>query len=135
MPRSTGVRLQDRLKSRAAALKRETHALAIAFADPRTPWLARIVVALTVAYALSPIDLIPDPIPVLGYLDDLVIVPAGIALALKLIPSGVMVDARASAADPVTEARMGRWGVAIVAMVWALGAAFVLALWWRLSRR
>ena len=118
MPQHRRERLQDRLKHRAAALKHETHALAIAFADPRTPWLARIVVALTIAYALSPIDLIPDPIPVLGYLDNLVLVPAGIVLALKLIPESVMVDARAHAEDPAIEAQMGRWGIGIVAAVW-----------------
>jgi uncharacterized membrane protein YkvA (DUF1232 family) len=127
--------LRDRLSERAAALKRETHALVLAYADPRTPLLAKVVTVLTVAYALSPIDLIPDPIPVLGYLDDLLIVPAGIALARLLIPEHVMADARNRAADPATEARLGRWGGVIVAVVWAVAALTVAAFVWRLLRR
>ena len=67
----------DQLKARARALKTDTAALYFAFRDPRTPWAARLVAILTVAYAFSPIDLIPDFVPVLGYLDDLIIVPAG----------------------------------------------------------
>ena len=69
------------LKARARALKTETYALYLAARDPRTPWYAKGLVLLIVAYALSPIDLIPDFVPVLGYLDDLIIVPGGIALA------------------------------------------------------
>lgn len=132
MPRPS---LRDRLSERAASLKRETHALVLAYADPRTPWLARVVVVVTVAYALSPIDLIPDPIPVLGYLDDLLIVPAGIALARLLIPEHVMADARNRAADPEMEARLGRWGAIIVSAVWAVAALTVAAFVWRLVRR
>ncbi|MCL5612169.1 MAG: YkvA family protein, partial [Chloroflexi bacterium] len=73
----------DKLKQRARTLKHETIALYFAFRDPRTPWYAKIFAALVVAYAFSPIDLIPDFIPVLGYLDDLILVPAGIALAVR----------------------------------------------------
>ena len=69
----------EKLKSRAQTLQADAHALLIAFRDPRTPWAARGLIALVAAYALSPIDLIPDFIPVLGYLDDLILVPAGIA--------------------------------------------------------
>ena len=74
----------DRLRQRARSLKRETYALYLAVRDPRTPWYARVLGVLVVGYALSPIDLIPDFIPVLGYLDDLLLVPLGIAVVLKL---------------------------------------------------
>ncbi|MBC7951597.1 MAG: DUF1232 domain-containing protein [Rhodospirillaceae bacterium] len=99
------------------ALKRETLALTIAARDPRTPWAARVVAALVVAYALSPIDLIPDFIPVLGYLDDLILVPLGIWLVLRLIPPEVMADARIQAAQA---GRPGSnwWGLVIVVTVW-----------------
>ena len=76
----------EKLKSRARALKHEAFAVYLAAKDPRTPWYAKAVAFLTIAYAFSPIDLIPDFIPILGYLDDLFIVPAGIALAVRLIP-------------------------------------------------
>src|SRR6267154_2529969 len=87
----------EQLKSRARALKNETFAIYLAAKDPRTPWIAKAVAFITIAYAFSPIDLIPDFIPILGYLDDLFIVPAGIALALRLIPPEVMVDCQVKA--------------------------------------
>ena len=80
----------DRWKQWARALKTEVYALYLAYRDPRVPWYARLFAACVVGYAFSPIDLIPDPIPVLGYLDDLVLVPLGVALALRLIPAEVM---------------------------------------------
>ena len=84
-------------KDRAKKLKTEIHALLIAYRDPRTPWIAKAWVLLVIAYALSPIDLIPDFIPVLGYLDDLILLPLGIALALRLIPADIMAEAREKA--------------------------------------
>src|SRR5512146_897709 len=95
------------LKSRARALKTETHALYLAARDPRTPWYAKGLVLLIVAYALSPIDLIPDFVPVLGYLDDLIIIPGGIVLALKLIPPQVMEQARQQAQESSLDKRAG----------------------------
>src|SRR5579859_5377671 len=83
------------LKRRARVLKRDICALYLAVRDPRTPWYARAVAAAVLAYALSPLDLIPDFIPVIGYLDDLIVVPLGIALALRLIPEQVMSECRA----------------------------------------
>ena len=83
-----------RLKEWARALKRDVHALYLAALDPRVSWQAKALAACVAAYALSPIDLIPDFIPVLGYLDDLVIVPLGIWLAVTLIPPDVMRDCR-----------------------------------------
>jgi len=135
MPEEFRGSLRERMSRRAAALKRETHALVLAYTDARTPWLARAVTLLTVAYALSPIDLIPDPIPVIGYLDDLLIVPAGIALAIKLIPDDVLADARAGAAKPEVEARLSRWGLGIVIGVWLLSATVLGAFVSRLVAR
>lgn len=92
----------DGLKQRAQALKVELQALLIAYRDPRTPWIARAWSVCVLAYAFSPIDLIPDFIPILGYLDDLLLLPLGIALAIKLVPRQVMDDARkkASGVEP-----------------------------------
>ena len=80
----------DQWRQRARSLKADTYALYLACRDPRVPWYAKLLAATVVAYAFSPIDLIPDFVPVLGYLDDLVIVPLGIALAVKLIPAPIL---------------------------------------------
>ena len=87
----------DRLKAKARSLKQETHAIYLAARDPRTPWYARALVWCVAAYAFSPIDLIPDFIPVLGYLDDLIIIPAGLALVVRLIPPEALAQARETA--------------------------------------
>ena len=108
-----------RWRKRVRALKFEVVALAIALRDPRTPVAARLLIMLVLAYALSPIDLIPDFIPVLGLLDDLVLVPLGIAFALRLVPAPVMVEARERAATQRERSRRHVW----------LGAALVLAIW------
>ncbi len=106
------------LKQRARALKKEVFAVYLAARDPRTPWYAKTIALLTVAYALSPIDLIPDFIPILGYLDDLIIVPAGLALALRLIPAEVMAEARAQAASSSVSRRVGYVGMGFILLVW-----------------
>lgn len=114
----------DELRATAVRLRREVRALGLACRDPRVPWYAKVGAAVVVAYALSPIDLIPDFIPVLGYLDDLVLVPLGIVLVLRMVPREVMIDCRARAtAEPMND---GRWiaAAAVVAM-WALGALLV----------
>jgi uncharacterized membrane protein YkvA (DUF1232 family) len=85
-------------KARVAALRNESYALYLASRDPRTPWYAKLLVAGVVAYAVSPIDLIPDFIPVLGQLDDMILLPIGIALAIRLVPSAVLEEKRAQAA-------------------------------------
>jgi len=96
-------------------------ALWIAARDPRTPWYAKIVAAAVAAYALSPIDLIPDFIPVLGYLDDLIIVPLGILLVVKMIPTDLMAEFRAQAAN---RDKPTSWaGLAVIAVVWFAVAA------------
>ncbi len=115
-------------KRRARQLKTELHALALAYRDPRTPWYARFCAAVVVAYAFSPIDLIPDPIPVLGYLDDLVLIPLGIALALRLIPPQVMADCRARAQDAARSGQPVNWIAAgVIVAIWIALAA--LAIW------
>ena len=113
------------LQQRAQQLKAETLVLYLAARDPRTPWYAKLLVAGVVAYALSPIDLIPDFIPVLGYLDDLILIPLGIALAIKIIPEIVLNDCRARVqalqAKPVSRVA-GLIIVCIWLLLTALGA-------------
>ena len=117
----------EKLKARAKSLKREIDALYLAARDPRTPWYAKAVIACVVAYALSPIDLIPDFIPVLGYLDDLLLLPLGIYLALKLIPTEVLIDARRRAAGtPSTLPK--RWSVALFIIILWLVALVVVGI-------
>lgn len=116
-----------RWRERVRALREEVHALLLAYRDPRVPWHARFLVAAVVAYALSPIDLIPDFIPVLGYLDDLLLVPLGIALAVRMIPPEVLAECRerARAGEPADAPR--RWIVAaVVAGLWASVAVYLL---------
>ena len=84
-------------KEKAWNLKRDIYTIYLAYKDPRVPWHARIFAACVVAYAFSPIDLIPDPIPILGYLDDLILIPLGIALAIKMIPPDVFKECREKA--------------------------------------
>lgn len=119
-----------RLKGRARSIKRDTHAVYLACRDPRTPWYAKVLAGVVVAYALSPIDLIPDFIPVLGYLDDLIIVPFGIALAVKMIPDAVLVDCRAMA--QIASERPGdRRAAAVIVAIWLATAALLIWLVYR----
>jgi uncharacterized membrane protein YkvA (DUF1232 family) len=114
------------LRRWARALKTETLALYLVARDPRVPWYARLFIAVVVAYALSPIDLIPDFIPVLGYLDDLILVPLGLALAVRMVPPLVLEECRARAREELAGARPRSQGamLAIVA-IWLLSAALV----------
>jgi uncharacterized membrane protein YkvA (DUF1232 family) len=122
-----------RLKERASALNREVYALYIAGRDPRVPWYARIFMGLVLAYALSPIDLIPDFIPVLGYLDDLVIVPLGIAISLKMIPAQVMTEARKKAAEAFRQGKpSSRAGAILIILIWVIMLA--VAIGWVVRR-
>ncbi len=117
------------LKERARAAKHDAVALYYALMDTRTPWYAKAVVALTVGYALSPIDLIPDFIPVLGFLDDLLIVPAGIALAIRLIPAEVIASCRERAAAEGDTRAKGAGRIAAFAVVLFWLALIALILW------
>jgi len=102
-----GASLTDRLKVWAGRLKAEVHALYLAYRDPRVPLHARLFAAVVVGYAFSPIDLIPDPIPVLGYLDDLLLVPLGVALAIRMIPAPGLPSSAAARALSRHSARTG----------------------------
>jgi len=108
-------------------LKRDVVAIVLALRDPRVPWYAKAVGACVVAYALSPIDLIPDFIPVLGYLDDLVLVPLGLLLVLRLIPADIMAEHRVAAAA-IAERPVSRAGAVAVMAIW-VAAALLLASW------
>jgi uncharacterized membrane protein YkvA (DUF1232 family) len=120
----------DRLKARAGALKKEALAIYIAARDPRTPWYAKALVFFVVAHTFSPIDLIPDFIPVLGYLDDLIITPGGLWLAIRLIPPEVLAEARATAAARGAESSVGKVGAVIIVLVWIAVAAGIVYLVW-----
>lgn len=124
------VALIAKLKDRARGLQREAYALYVAARDPRVPWYVKAFVGLVVAHTFSPIDLIPDFVPVLGHLDDLVVTPLGIALALKMIPAEVMVEARREAEGLMQQGRpiiragalmvIGVWLLVIAAVVWSI---------------
>ena len=117
----------QRLKAWARAVKRDVHALWLAARDPRTPWYAKALALGIAAYALSPIDLIPDFIPVVGYLDDAIVLPLAIMLAVRLVPPDVMADYRA-AAEASQSKPVSRVGVIMIVSLW-LAAAATLA-WW-----
>lgn len=119
--------LISRLKERADTLKSETYALYLAARDPRTPWYAKAFATLVVAYALSPIDLIPDFIPVLGYLDDLILIPLGIWGAVRMIPAPILAESREKAADAFKDGKpVSRAAGVVIALIWvALMALFV----------
>jgi uncharacterized membrane protein YkvA (DUF1232 family) len=125
----------DRLKAQARALKREVLVVYLAAKDPRTPWYARGLVLLIVAYALSPIDLIPDFVPVLGYLDDLILIPGGIWLAIRMIPPEVLVDAHSAAASSGVDRNAGRLGTIIIIVLWLVVLIFSIYLFLRITKR
>ena len=116
-----------RIKDWARALRRDVHALFLAARDPRTPWYAKAFALAIAAYALSPIDLIPDFIPVLGYLDEVILLPLAIALAIRMIPPAVMEEHRA-AARAAAERPVSRAGAAAILALWLL-ALVLLVLW------
>ena len=117
-------------KKWASALKRNTHALYLAARDPRVPILAKIIISLIVAYALSPIDLIPDFIPVIGYLDDLILLPLGIWLCIRLIPQEVWLECQELAVKQMSELPRSRRAAAAIIIIWLLAiAGFILWLW------
>ena len=124
------ARRLPRLRTWAAALKRQALVVYFAARDPRTPWPVRLLALAIAAYAFSPVDLIPDVIPVLGYLDDLLIVPLGVLLVLRLLPGDVRRSARTRAAEAVQRPLSRAMAVAIVA-VWVLVAAAAGGWLWR----
>ena len=125
----------ERLKRWARRLKAEVYALYLAYKDPRVPLYARVFAAVVVGYAFSPVDLIPDMIPVLGYLDDLVLVPLGVALAVRMIPAPVLAECRERAREVMAGGKpINRIAAAVVVTVWialAALAVFLVAGWTR----
>jgi uncharacterized membrane protein YkvA (DUF1232 family) len=116
-------------KERVQTLKRETFTLYLACRHPRVPWYAKLLALVVVAYALSPIDLIPDFIPVLGYLDDLVLIPLGFMLVIRMIPPEVLAECRRRSEEIVGKAiRIGKIAAAVIAAIWLLAAALVIRL-------
>jgi uncharacterized membrane protein YkvA (DUF1232 family) len=122
-----------RLRDWAHRAKRDVIALYLATRDPRIPWYAKAVTACVAAYALSPIDLIPDFIPVLGYLDEVIILPLGIMLAVRLVPAELMAEFRREA-DRVSARPASRAGAAMIIALWLLCAAALLWVFWPSGR-
>jgi uncharacterized membrane protein YkvA (DUF1232 family) len=117
------------LKQIVRDLRTHTTALYFAARDPRTPWYAKALVLCVVGYALSPIDLIPDFIPLIGYLDDAVLIPLGVALAIRLVPPTVWADCRRKAQESTAlTTRAGRVAAALVLALWTAALA-LLTLW------
>ena len=117
------------LRQRASHLQAETFALYLAARHPETPWYAKLLVGAIVAYALSPIDLIPDFVPILGYLDDLVLIPIGIGLAIKMIPPLILAECRARAQEVVSNGKpVSRVAGAVIVAIW-LGLAALCIVW------
>ena len=123
----------ENLKRRARELQLELIALALAARHPGTPWYAKLVVAGCVAYALTPVDLIPDAIPVVGFIDDLIFIPLAIALAVRFIPAPVLADCRARSREIEARApRLGRYSWVVVGAAWV--AVVVLIAYWTVAR-
>lgn len=122
-------------KDKARRLKAEVFALYLAYKDPRVPWYARLFALCVVGYAFSPIDLIPDPIPILGYLDDLILIPLGIAFAIRMIPEDVLYECREKARALEAEGKLTNWvaGVAVI-VVWLLLAGLAVVITLRIVR-
>ena len=116
----------DLLKKWAQDMKRDILALYLAARDPRVPWYAKALAALVAAYALSPVDVIPDFIPVLGYLDDMIILPLGIATVVRLIPGEVMADLRLKAEERILTRPRSRVGALVVVLLWVVVAALLV---------
>lgn len=119
-------------KDKAKLLKREVYTLWIAYRKPGLPWYARVFAALVVAYAFSPIDIIPDFIPVLGYLDDLILIPLGVSLAIKMIPREILMTAREEANIRLEENHQANWiAGGMILLLWLSVFGWVI---WRLLR-
>ena len=119
-------------RNKVRQLKTETFALYLAYKDPRVPWYANVFLLAVIGYILSPVDLIPDFIPVLGYIDDLLIVPAGIFLAVRMIPKGVFEECREKAKVDTAVSSKAKWVVAFtIILVWVLVVIWALEFIWQ----
>ena len=123
------MKVVDRWKQWAGQLQREVYALSLACRDPRVPWVAKLLAGCVVAYAFSPIDLIPDFIPVVGYLDDLVIIPLGILAVRGIIPPAVLAECRLRAQEVMTRERpISRLAAGVIVAIWVSLAALAITL-------
>jgi uncharacterized membrane protein YkvA (DUF1232 family) len=120
----------ERARQWSRLVKRDVHAIYLAARDPRVPWYAKALALCVAGYALSPIDLIPDFIPVIGYLDDLIIVPLGIAAVVKLIPPEIMAEHRALAAA-AQDRPVSRTAAVVIATIWIASIGFTAWLSYR----
>jgi uncharacterized membrane protein YkvA (DUF1232 family) len=118
----------------ASELKKNIYALYLASRNPNVPLLAKIIIGVVVAYALSPIDLVPDFIPVIGYIDDLLLLPLGIWLAIKLIPKDVWRECQLLAREQVSELSSNRCAAAIIVIIWILIVIFLMLISWKYVR-
>lgn len=115
-------------KEWARRFKGEIYALYLAYRDPRVPWYARLFTACLVAYAFSPIDIVPDFVPILGYLDDLVILPLGVSLAMKMIPQPVMIECREKARLALKDKPVNWWAGGLIVLLWIFLATIIVIL-------
>ena len=121
----------EKWKQKARALKQELHALYFACKDKRTPWYAKALGVCVIGYALSPIDLIPDPVPILGYVDDLILLPLGLAAVRKMIPPAVLAECRIKAQEASAEPKRKNWIAAgVIIAIWIVLAVLAF-LWFR----
>jgi uncharacterized membrane protein YkvA (DUF1232 family) len=118
----------DRIKIWAQTLKRDAYAVYLAARNPNTPWYVKVLAVVVAAYAFSLIDLIPDFIPILGYLDDLILVPLGIWLVVSLIPEQAMAEYRAKAGEVMQRPRGGKAAAIAIMAIWMFGAALLCSL-------
>jgi len=125
--------LLQKIKHKASALKADIYALYFSTSDPRTPWHAKLLVAIIVAYAISPIDLIPDFIPIIGFLDDIILLPLSIMLAIKLVPETVLIECRKKATQVISDKKPRSWfAAAIIILIWLFMASLIIV--WFLNR-
>ncbi|PLT33420.1 YkvA family protein [Bacillus sp. V5-8f] len=111
----------SRIKAWARRLKKQLFTLYFSYKDPRVPWYTKLFTVCVVAYAFSPVDLIPDFIPILGYLDDIIIVPLGITIALRLIPENVISDCSEKASELMKKGKPKNWIVgSLIILIWCL---------------
>lgn len=121
------AQLIEKWKLRTKQIKIEIYAIYLAYRDPRVPWYARIFAACVVGYAFSPIDLIPDPIPILGYLDDLILIPLGVVLALKMVPKEVMTECRKHSQEIMRQGKpVNRIAAIVIIAIWILFVAIAV---------
>ena len=122
------MKLIENLKQQTKALKKESYALAFAYQDNRTPWYAKFLIVITLGYLLSPIDIIPDFIPVLGYLDDLIIVPLLIIISIRLIPKEILAESREKAKQHIENKKKSVWWFAVLIIMFWLTIGYLI-LW------